>query len=178
MFGLPTWAIKAIGIGILVLVLLGTGARIAAIWYAPQVAGLKAQAHEQVIAAKAITVVQKALTKTDAAAETTAQAKIVYQIRTIIKKVPTYVSRSPAPPVGCVTNGMLRLHDAFVLGIDPADIHPPAGLADSTCSTVAPSDFMAAVGNNYGLARQNAQQLGDLEADLKQRIAALDLNAK
>jgi hypothetical protein len=178
MFGLPLWAIKAIGIGVLALVLIGTGARIAAIWYAPQVAGLKAVQHAQTAEAHATKVVQAALSKTSAEAEDQAQARIVRQDRVIIRKVPVYVSRDVHPPIGCITVGMLRLHDAAVIGHDPADIHPPAGELDDACSAVSPSDFMAVVAHNYALSRQNGEQLNSLEADLKARIDAVASPAK
>jgi hypothetical protein len=178
MFGLPVWAIKAIGVGLLAMTLIGTGARVAQIWYQPQITAAKAVQKEQTVAAHATKVVQAALTKSNAAAETQAQSKIVIQTRVIIRKVPVYVSSDLHPPVGCVTNGMLRLHDAAVLGIDPADLPPPTGQPDDACSTVTPSDFMAVVVGNYGAARQNGEQLNSLEADLKARIDAVASTAK
>lgn len=173
MFGLPTWAINLIGGVLLALLVAGVGAHLASVWYAPQLVAAKTQIKATDTAAKAVKVAQTSITKTDSAAETAAQATIQVQTRTIIKKAPIYVSASPSPPVGCVTNGMLRLHDAAVLGVDPADIHPPAGQPDAACSTTAPSDFMAAVVDNYATARANAEQLNALEVDLDARIEAL-----
>lgn len=173
MFGIPTWAINLLGGLALAGVITGVGAHLAQIWYAPQITALKAVQHEQTVAAKAVKVVQADLTKASAAAETKAQATIVRQARVIIKKVPVYVSSAPRPPVGCITVGMLRLHDAAATGIDPADFHPPAGQPDDACSSVAPSDFMAVVAGNYAAARANGEQLNSLEADLKSRIEAV-----
>ena len=173
MFGLPTWAINAIGAVIIAAVIAGCGAHLAQLWYEPQVTALKATAHAQAARAHEVKTVQATLTKTSAAAETKAQAAIVRQARVIIKKVPVYVSIAPSPPVGCITNGMLRLHDAAVLGIDPASLPPPAGQPDGACSAISPSDFMATVAGNYAIARENAEQLDALEADLKARIEAV-----
>ena len=173
MFGMPTWAIKVAGGALLAILVTGMGARLAQIWYAPQVTGLKAQIAASNTQAKAVTVAHKAITKADAAGEVQAQAAIVQQARIIIRKVPVYVSKNPLPPVGCITNGMLRLHDAAVLGIDPADLSPPAAQSDDACSAVSPSDFMATVVNNYAAARQNGEQLNSLEVDINNRLEAL-----
>lgn len=104
-----------------------------------------------------------------APAAAAAQVRIVTQTRTLLKEVPVYVPvRSP-----CITWGALRLHDAAVLGVDASTLQPPAGQPDSACSDVDPIAFMAGVVANYGVARQNAQQLNDLEADVAGRAAAV-----
>jgi len=177
MFGvplpLPLWAIKAIGGVLLALALAGAGARLAHNWYAPQLKGYKQQAAATQSQARATAKVQTMLTKVDAPAEAKAQTAISRQTQIIIKEVPVYVSSSPLPPVGCVTNGMLRLHDAAVLGIDAAGVPPPARQSDASCSTTSPSDFMAGIVNNYASARANAEQLNSLEADIKARADAI-----
>lgn len=173
MFGLPTWAMNVIGYAILAAVIAGCGAKLVSVWDTHEIKGLKSTIAVAAAQAHATTIVQKVLTKANGAAETAAQATLATQARIIIKKVPVYVSSSPKPPVGCVTNGMLRLHDAAVLGADPADVQPPAGQPDAACSTLAPSDFMAVVAANYAAARANAEQLDSLESDITQRVKAV-----
>ena len=170
--------IRVIGIALLVTVIAGVGARLASIWYAPQLAGAKAEIAAGKTAAKAVRAAHVAITKADTKSEDQAQAAIQDQTRVIIRKVPVYVSTAPSPPVGCITYGMLRLHDASVLGIDPADLPPSAGQSDAACSAVSPSDFMAAVAGNYSAARQNAEQLNALEADIASRIEAIASSPK
>lgn len=172
MFGLTPLATRVIGGLLLAFVLIGTGARLAHIWYAPQLAGAKAQVAAAATQSKAVKAAQAAITRIDQPAEEKAQAQIIEHTKVIIRKVPVYVSASPSPPVGCVTNGMLRLHDAAVLNIDPADLRPPAGQPDAACSTTSPADFMAAIANNYSTALSNAEQLDSLEADVTSRIEA------
>lgn len=178
MFGLPSWAVRAIGIALLFAVVAGVGARLASIWYAPQLAGAKATIAAGKAQAKAVTAAQTVITKASAKGEEQAQKIIEEQTRVIIKKVPVYVSADPGRTVGCITYGMLRLHDAAIIGIDPADLPPPTAQPDAACSTVAPSDFMAAVAGNYAVARQNAEQLNALEADVQARIDAISSPSK
>lgn len=172
MFGLPFWAARALGIAALLAVAIGVGARLEHIWLAPQVKAAKAQVEAVEARARTMKAAQSAITYSGAAAEDKAQAALAQQARIIIRKVPVYVSSAPRPVVGCVTNGMLRLHDAAVLGIDPADLPPPSGESDAACAPVAPSDFMAAVASNYAAARANEEQLNSLEADVQARIEA------
>lgn len=178
MFGLSPLAVRCTGALLLVAVIASVGARLASIWYAPQLASAKAQIAASHTAAKAVQAAHVAITKADTASEDHAQATIQEQAKAIIRKVPVYVSTSPSPPVGCVTNGMLRLHDAAVLGLDPAVLPPPAAEPDAGCSTVSPSDFMATVAGNYATARANAEQLNALEDDISSRIEAIASSPK
>ena len=114
----------------------------------------------------------RAVAKVDTAtakASTVAQVRIVTRTRTLLQKVNVYVPVSDP----CVPWGLVRLHDAAVLGVDPSTLHAPAGAADDACSDVKPAALMAGVIANYGAAQQNAQQLTDLEADLNARAAAV-----
>lgn len=126
-----------------------------------QVASIRSTSAVQV---KAVAKVDHAAAKTD----TAAQVKIVTRTRTLLKKVNVYVPVSDP----CVPWGVVRVHDASVLGVDPSSLQLPAGATDATCSDVSPSAFVATVVTNYGAAEQNAQQLNDLEANLRARAAA------
>lgn len=173
MFGLPSWAWKAIGYAVIVLTVLGCGAKLMSIWDAGKIAGYQktiATGKAQVAQVAAVT---KTITVADQAKETTAQAALTAQHTTFSKEISVHVSASPSPPVGCVTWGMLRLHDAYVLGVDPSSLGDPTAQPDDACSTVAPSVFMAAINDNYHAARANAEQLDALIADVQARTAAV-----
>lgn len=98
-----------------------------------------------------------------------ADQKIVYRTNTIIKEVPTHVTPQTDARV-CVPVGLVRLLDAAALGIEPSDLVLPAGQSDDTCSAVKASDLARSVARNYGTARQNAEQLNQLIADIRERL--------
>lgn len=105
--------------------------------------------------------------------ETQAQATIQTVTRTIVKRIPTYVHVStPGAPVPCIPWGFVRLHDAAVLGVDPASLPNPAGQSDDACSTITYPDLAARIADNYAAARANAEQLNALEADARARSAS------
>lgn len=104
-----------------------------------------------------------------AVAEAKAQEKIVTRTQFIIKEVPRYVTASQDRST-CVTYGLVRVLDAAALGTDPADLELPAGQSDDACAPVKASDLAASVAENYGTARQNAQQLDALIEDTRSRI--------
>jgi hypothetical protein len=173
MFGLSTIAWKAIGVLVVLLTLMACGAKLMSIWDTGKITklqGVIATGHAQVAQVAAVT---KTLTVQDQAAEATAQEGLGGQRAVITKEITHYVSVIPSPPVGCVTWGMLRLHDAAVLGVDPGGLGDPAAQPNDACSTVAPSVFMAAVTDNYGAARANAEQLDRLIGDVEARTAAI-----
>ena len=168
---LPLWAIKWIIYGVIAAALLGCVAYVKHEWDAGQKARVQiAIVHKQ---EKAVTA---AVGKADAAAgaqEAKAQAGLTEQTRVIIKRIPTYVTRSvPGKPVPCIPWGFVRLHDAAVLGVDPGSLPNPGGLADDACSTVEYPDLAGTVARNYGAARANAEQLDALIAAEKTRAAA------
>lgn len=98
-----------------------------------------------------------------------ADQQIQVQTRTIIRKVPTYVT-AHQDAVGCVTYGLVRVLDAASRGLDPASLGLPAGQSDDACSPVKPSDLGRSVADNYGASRQNAAQLDALIQDIRERI--------
>ena len=176
---MPLWAWKLIGYAVIALTLMGIGAKLMSVWDAGSIAKYKATLAAQTAAVKQVTAVTTLLTKDDQAKEVLAQGALASQTKTITKEITRYVPRpGPSVSVPCISNGMLRVHDAAVLGVDPSTILPPAASPDDACSTVAASDFMADVAANYGIARANAEQLNALEDDIKSRSSAVAAAAK
>jgi len=92
------------------------------------------------------------------------QAKTETQIRTVIEKVPVYVSQKAA--AGCVIPwGAVRLLDAAASGADPADLHAriAPGQSDDAASDVTLPEALALLAADLGIARENAGQLERLE---------------
>lgn len=127
---------------------------------------------EAVSEAAAIQKQQDDIALRDAVSEASAQQRIVTRTTTTVKEVPVYVT--PAQDASsCVTYGLVRLHDAAALGVDPGTLPLPAGKLDSDCTALKASDLAAGIVSNYGVARQNAEQLNALIADEKARAATL-----
>lgn len=156
------------GYGLIALVLAGTLLGVKHEWDSGQ-AALKtvhqaaAVQHAQV---KAVATVDKAA----ATSEVSAQTKIVTRTRTLLQKVPVYVTASTP----CIPWSVVRLHDAAVLHVDPDSLKPPAGQADDACSDVPPLAFVDTVISNYGAGDANAEQLNALEADIAARQKGVD----
>lgn len=91
-----------------------------------------------------------------------AAERIRFVYRTITKEIRTSVTpdidRSFPLPVG-----LLRVHDAAALGVPTANIPAPAGQPDDAASGVKASDLAAAITENYGACRLDAQTLTDLQ---------------
>jgi hypothetical protein len=62
--------------------------------------------------------------------------------------------------------------DAAATGRDPAELPLGAGQFDESCAPVAASDLARRIAENYGAARQNAEQLNALEAWVRAEEAA------
>jgi len=129
---------------------------------------------EQVNAAGAkIDAAQSAVDAKSAEDSATHQTAIASAAAVIKQKVSTHVHNpAPAAPrvVGCVTYGLVRLHDAAALGVDPDTLPLPSGVSDDACSPVADTDLAAAFADNYAAARANAAQLDDLIANVKGKV--------
>lgn len=106
---------------------------------------------------------------TAAVAEASAQERIVYRTNETIKEVPRYVT--VVQDRACIGYGLVRVLDAAAQGLSPESLQLPAGQSDDACSPVAPSALAMSVAGNYGIARQNAQQLDALSADIRAREA-------
>lgn len=168
MFGLSWGVIRLISYGLLAASLLGGMAYVKHEWDAGQKA--RAQIVELHHQQRVQTAAQVQVVAQAATAETAAQSTLQAQARVIVRRIPVYVSRSPSPVVGCVTWGMLRLHDAAALGLDPSDLPASPGV-DAACSAVAPAALADTIARNYAAARANAEQLNALEADIRAQAA-------
>lgn len=89
---------------------------------------------------------------------------------TITREVPVYVTQQTDQlyPLPC---GLLRLHDAAAIGVDPASLDNPSGLADGAACPVKASDLAAVVVWNYGLDHEKDAQIVGLQ-DLVRALAA------
>jgi hypothetical protein len=97
-----------------------------------------------------------------AAKDAEVQTSIRYITKTLIEKVPVYVSpetdrRFPLPV------GLVRVHDAAVLGVDLSSVPDPAGRADDAASGVEASTLAAIVAGNYGACRADQARLSGLQ---------------
>jgi hypothetical protein len=113
---------------------------------------------------------QKAQATADAVAATAVAdaAAAQSQIRTVLQKVPVYVSDDASRR--CVVPwGAVRLLDAAASGADPdaAAAHIAPGQPDDAASDVTLSEAVALLAADLGIARQNAGQLRGLEAAVK-----------
>jgi hypothetical protein len=100
-----------------------------------------------------------------ARAHETAAAANDQQIRTVIQKVPVYVSQN-SDNACIVPWGVVRLLDAAASGADPdyAHAHIAPGQPDDAASDVKLSEAVALLAADLGIARDNADQLRHLEA--------------
>lgn len=101
------------------------------------------------------------------------QERIITHTVTLTQEIHDHV-----PPIvdthPCVPWGFVRLHDAAAWGVGIAETGAPAGEPDDACAPFAWADVAAAVVQNYGTARQNAQQLDDLEQFERDRAGAFN----
>jgi len=144
--------------------------------YKAQVAALKLQVADDAKAEAEFAAQATAAVLAAQTAQRTAQDKIAaaYQdglnhaqtvTQTIIRKVPIYVSaKSDAACV--VPVGAVRLFDAAASGSDPGVVAAliAPGQPDDAASGIALSDFVALLAQNFGAARDNAEQLSALQA--------------
>ena len=112
--------------------------------------------------AEKTTVRQDAVAQAIAVRAQAAQDRIRTITRTLIEKVPVYVTRN-ADARFPLPWGFVRLHDAAVLGDDlPATSEGP-GQPDDAPSGVAASGAAAVIVANYGACRADQQRLTDLQ---------------
>lgn len=112
---------------------------------------------------------QNDIDKTAAVSEAKAQTRIVEVTHTIREKVPVYVPTTTRCPV---TAGFVRVLDAAVLGVSPADIPLAAGQSDDSCAAVDPRTLALNIVANYGACQANAQQLTSLQGWVTATIRA------
>jgi hypothetical protein len=148
------------------LIAFGGGLWVAHHWDEGAIANLKlADANAALHAAQTAMANQK---KQDATALTialrnaTAQEQIRVVTRTLIEKVPTYVSRKA--DLACVVPfGFVRVFDAAASGVDPAALPGTAGEPDDAPSGVALSRIAALSAEHDGQYRAVTEQLIELQ---------------
>jgi len=113
----------------------------------------------------AVTTVQRqaAASQGIAVADQRTQDRIRTVTRTLIEKVPTYVSattdaRFPVPW------GFVRLHDAAAAGDDLSAAAASPGRPDDGASDVAASEAAGVIAGNYGACRADQARLAELQA--------------
>ncbi len=163
---LPAWA-KLAAMGAVAGMLFGAGVCAGLRWDAGKVARLEAaQAKAEAAAARAaraLTRAQDFVTHVQETAALKTQQQIRTVTRTVVKKVPIYVTPKtdaafPLP------NGFVRLHDAAALGVDPASLSGPAAGADAAASAVTASHAAAVIAENYGICRQAIDEVSRWQA--------------
>ena len=115
-------------------------------------------AAEAKAAVHAVQVVQKqaAVAQAVAVRQQAAQDRVRTVTRTLIQKVPVYVT--PKADAGCgVPDGFRLLHDAAAAGVPPAA--EPAGKSADTPSGLALSAVADTVTTNYGVCHETAERL-------------------
>lgn len=107
------------------------------------------------------TAVTQGQTNTTAAVhEATAQAQIEWRTKTLIQKVPVYVT--PEADAKCVVPvGFVLVWNGAIDGVPPTA--PGPGQSDDAPSGAALSDVASTAVSDIGTANQNAQQLADLQ---------------
>lgn len=59
----------------------------------------------------------------------------------------------------CITWGLVRVLDASILNREASSLPLPSGRLDASCSTFTSSELAKSIINNYGIAKNNANQL-------------------
>lgn len=126
---------------------------------------VKAAEHVAVVATK-----QGAVNTAVATQQQAVQDRIVYQTRTLIKEVPIAITpqidhdfRLPV--------GLIRVHDAAVLGRDLSQIPLAAGESDGDASAVTPSAAGTILAENAGSCRAAYATLANLQDWNRQQAA-------
>lgn len=122
-------------------------------------------ANATVRAISAIRTYEQGVAKTnDAIAGQSAAVQVNITTHTIhvIQEAPRYVYKTDF--VGCIPYGFVRLLDAEILGVAPDVLPLPAGSTNATCAPIDPLALAQSIVANFGIAKQNAEQLNSLGA--------------
>lgn len=114
---------------------------------------------------------EDAATLASALKEAAAQARVRTFTRTIIEKVPVYVSRK-ADSRCVVPNGFVRMLDAAASGSDPASLPGTSGESDDAPSGIGLSQIATLSAENDGRYRAVAEELKALQAWVRAEAAA------
>ncbi len=77
------------------------------------------------------------------------------------------------PNSPCITLGFIRVLDAEVLGVSADDLPLAAGQSDDACSPLSTAAVAERIVRNFGIARQNAEQLDGLIENVSARQKAV-----
>jgi hypothetical protein len=97
---------------------------------------------------------------------------IEYRTRTLIQKVPVYVTPATDARFGNLPWGFVRLHVSAVSGVDPVSIAP--GEPDDAPSTVAVSNVLAVDVSNAGSCRADQARMSELQDWIRQQQAVAE----
>lgn len=100
--------------------------------------------------------------------EAQAQQKIVTQTVTVTKEITKHVTDT----VPCVPYGAVRLLNDAATGSNTANAPTPPGQSDGACAPVPWRDFVSDIISDYGIGRQNAEQLNALETNVTNLVKA------
>jgi hypothetical protein len=102
---------------------------------------------------------RSAVTVASAIEQAEVQTVIVEKIVKVKEEIPIYVQDTSA----CITYGLVRVLDAAVHGVGPAELPLPAGQSDDSCAPFGAVALARSVVHNYGLAHQNSGELTGLQ---------------
>jgi len=109
---------------------------------------------------------QSAVTESVGASTAVAETKVVTVTKTILKKVPVYVTKE-ADAHCIIPVGFVRLHDAAANGVP--SLPDTSGKPDDAASGVELSDIASTVADNYGTYNEVKAQLEGLQSWVKQQ---------
>lgn len=169
--GLPSWIILLV----VFLAGAGSGGGAARIYYTGEIAKMELAQAKANKKSDDVVVVKREESKDSAvaasSADASAQEKIIYRTVTLKEKVNVYVKDTST----CITIGLVRLLDAAALGINnPDTLSLAPGEFNETCAAIGSNALANSVVGNYGLARQNSQQLNDLEDEMRRQKAIIE----
>lgn len=100
--------------------------------------------------------------------EAQAQQKIVTHTVTLTKEITKHVTDT----VPCVPYGAVRLLNDAATGSHTADAATSPAQSDDACAPVPWRDFVSDIIDDYGIGRQNAEQLNALESSITDLVKA------
>jgi hypothetical protein len=145
-------------------------------WKAPkslaqQLAELKALQAKADRQARTIQTNQQSASAAISERQVVVQERIRFQTRTIIEKVPIYVTRETDQRYP-LSNGFVLLHDAAATGADPDALSGAASEPHDAASDVASSQAIGVIAGNYGSCRSDAERLRGLQEWVRAMQAA------
>lgn len=166
MFGFPNWIV------LLVVAALSAGSAtyVTREVYQGDIAELQLahaqDRHQAFMEGRARQMRSDAITRTVSADFHTSNVRIIRQTQTVIKEIPTYVQDDAT----CITWGLIRVHDAFALGTDPAKLDLSPGQSNDACAGIGWRALASTIGGNYGKYHEISDQLSHLQGWVDQQL--------